>query len=358
MTSGRVTPTLLSGFSMAWCISSLLLLLISLSLIGCTREIVREVPVEVVVEKEVIREVPVEVVMVKEVEVPVEVVVVKEVEVPMEVVVVKEVIKEVEVPVEVVVVKEVIKEVEVVVTPTPASQEPLQSLSAPDIKSNIGNVLLVRPGRITYSHLPALGFSEGIPVTAVTGAAGARDIYEADGVDLDNSKFQGVLVAHTPSIGLLRKIHAFVYAGGNAAVFLNVCLASDLQTVFGFTCATFPKDARVQIGGPGKDFAPFWHGLNIHGGPYMKSEVQILPGQSDFTCIPKVHDETGTYCTAIYGKVEKGNFIFMIGNWAEIGRPGFPHYAYASSILQDSVIQDYDHKEAASRLLRWLVQRP
>ena len=194
MTSGRVTPTLLSGFSMAWCISSLLLLLISLSLIGCTREIVAEVPVEVVVEKEVIREVPVEVVVVKEVirEVPVEVVVVKEVvkevERPRRGVVEKEVIKEVEVPVEVVVVKEVIKEVEVVVTPTPASQEPLQSLSAPDIKSNIGNVLLVRPGRITYSHLPALGFSEGIPVTAVTGAAGARDIYEADGVDLDHSK--------------------------------------------------------------------------------------------------------------------------------------------------------------------------
>ena len=330
MTPGRVTPTLLSGFSMAWCISPSLLLLISLSLIGCTREIVREVPVEVVV--------------------------VKEVEVPVEVVVVKEVVKEV--PVEVVVVKEVVKEVEVVVTPTPASQEHLQPVSAPDIKSNIGNVLLVRPGRITYSHLPALGFSEGIPVTAVTGAAGARDIYEADGVDLDNSKFQGVLVAHTPPIRLLRKIHAFVYAGGNAAVFLNVCLASDLQTVFGFTCATFPKDARVQIGGPGKDFAPFWHGLNIHGGPYMNSEVQILPGQSDFTCIPKVHDETGTYCTAIYGKVEKGNFIFMIGDWAEIGRPGFPHYAYASSILEDSFIQDYDHKEAASRLLRWLVQRP
>ena len=308
MTPGRVTPTLLSGFSMAWCISPSLLLLISLSLIGCTREIVREVPVEVVVEKEVIKEVevPVEVVVVKEVERPVEVVVekevIKEVEVPVEVVVVKEVerprrvvvekevIKEVEVPVEVVVVKEVIKEVEVVVTPTPASQEPLQPVSAPDIKSNIGNVLLVRPGRITYSHLPALGFSEGIPVTAVTGAAGGRDIYEADGVDLDNSRFQGVLVAHTPSIGLLRKIHAFVYAGGNAAVFLNVCLASDLQTVFGFTCATFPKDARVQIGGPGKDFAPFWHGLNIHGGPYMNSEVQILPGQSDSTCIPKVHD--------------------------------------------------------------------
>ena len=378
MTSGSATPDPKSGFSMAWRAWLLLLVLISLSLLACTRETAGEVPVEVVVEKEV--EVPVEVVVVREVEVPVEVVVVREVEVPVEVVVVREVevpvevvvVREVEVPVEVVVVREVevpvevvvVREVEVpvevvvevVVTPTPASQENPKAVTAPDTNSNINNVLLVRPSKIAYSQLSALGFAEGIPVTVVTGAAPGRDLYQADDVDLDNSKFQGVFVAHTPSPGLLRKIHAFVYAGGNAAVFLNVCLAADLQNVFGFTCATFPRDSRVQIGGPGKDFAPFWDGLNIHGGPYMKSEVQILLGQSDFTCIPKVHDDTGEYCAAIYGKLAKGNVIFMIGDWAEIGVPGYPHYAYASSIFSDSSIHDYDHKEAASRLLRWLIQ--
>ena len=70
-------------------------------------EVVREVPVEVVVEKEVVREVPVEKIVTQEV--------VKEVTVPGETVVVeKEVIKEVQVPGETVVVtQEVVKEVPV-----------------------------------------------------------------------------------------------------------------------------------------------------------------------------------------------------------------------------------------------------
>ena len=75
------------------------------------KEVVKEVPVEVVVEKEVVKEVEVEVVVEKEVvkEVPKEVVVTKEVvkEVPVEVVVEKEVVKEV--PVDRVVEKEVVK---------------------------------------------------------------------------------------------------------------------------------------------------------------------------------------------------------------------------------------------------------
>ena len=84
-----------------------------------TREVVKEVPVEVVVEKEVIKEVEVPVVVREQVikEVPVEVVVerevIREVEVPIEVVVEREVIREVEVPV---VVKEVeIREIEKIV---------------------------------------------------------------------------------------------------------------------------------------------------------------------------------------------------------------------------------------------------
>ena len=67
------------------------------------KEVVKEVPVEVVVEKEVVREVPVETVMIKEV--PVEKIVKEIVEVE------KEVVKEV--PVEVVVEREVVKTVEV-----------------------------------------------------------------------------------------------------------------------------------------------------------------------------------------------------------------------------------------------------
>ena len=101
------------------------------SALACTREVVREVPTEVVVEKVVTEtvEVPGETVVVekevvKEVMVPGETVVVekevvKEVEVPGETVVVeKEVVKTVEVPGETVVVeKEVIREVEVMAQP-------------------------------------------------------------------------------------------------------------------------------------------------------------------------------------------------------------------------------------------------
>ena len=91
---------------------------------ACTREVVKEVPVEVVVEKEVVKEVMVpgetivvekEVVKEVSVEVVVEKEVVKEVMVPGETIVVeKEVVKEVMVPGETVVVeKEVVKTVEV-----------------------------------------------------------------------------------------------------------------------------------------------------------------------------------------------------------------------------------------------------
>ncbi len=72
----------------------LMLGLLSVLVVGCTREIVKEVPQEVVVEKEVVKEVPVEVVVSREVvkEIPVQVVVEKEVvrEVPRDVVVERE----------------------------------------------------------------------------------------------------------------------------------------------------------------------------------------------------------------------------------------------------------------------------
>ena len=94
-------------------------------LAACTREVVKEVPVEKVVTKEVVKEIPVE----KIVEVEKEVV--KTVEVDRVVEVEKEVVKEVQVPGETVVVeKEVVREVRlpgetvvVVATPVPAGEE-------------------------------------------------------------------------------------------------------------------------------------------------------------------------------------------------------------------------------------------
>ena len=88
--------------------------------------VIKEVPVEVIVEKEVVKEVPVEVVVEKEV--------VREVQVPSETVVrTKEVIKEV--PVEVVVTQEVVKELPVLALPAapqgPAGPQGAQSQRGP-----------------------------------------------------------------------------------------------------------------------------------------------------------------------------------------------------------------------------------
>ena len=90
-----------------------ILALVAISMVAaCAETTVKEVPVEVIVEKEIIKEVPVDRIVMQEV--------VKEVQVPGETVVVeKEVVKEVMVPGETAVItKEVIKEipVEVVVT--------------------------------------------------------------------------------------------------------------------------------------------------------------------------------------------------------------------------------------------------
>ena len=85
-----------SSFKRPLWLSLLVISLLAILLVGCTREVVKEVPREVVVEKEVveIQEVPVEVVVEREVvkEIPVQMVVEKEVvrEVPREVVVERE----------------------------------------------------------------------------------------------------------------------------------------------------------------------------------------------------------------------------------------------------------------------------
>ena len=72
-------------------LSVLTLFILSLAAAACAGEtVVKEVPVEVVVEREVVREVPVEKIVTQEV--------VKTVEVPVEKIVTQEVIKEVMVP--------------------------------------------------------------------------------------------------------------------------------------------------------------------------------------------------------------------------------------------------------------------
>jgi len=128
-----------------WQVLPLLGVLALFVLVACTKEVVKEVPVEKVVIQEVIKEVPVEkivevekeVVRTVEVEkvVTVEKEVLKEVEVPGKTIVVeveKEVVRTVEVPGETIVVtKEVVKEVQVVVTPVPGSQAVFGLWSSP-----------------------------------------------------------------------------------------------------------------------------------------------------------------------------------------------------------------------------------
>ncbi len=142
---------------------------------ACTREVVKEVPVEVVVEKEVVREVQVpgetvvvekEVVKEVKVEVPGETVVVeKEVvkEVPVEVVVEKEVIKEVKVPGETVVVeKEVVKEVEVevVVEKEVVKEVPKEVVVTKEV---IKEIVVERPGEEKVLNIRMANMPPSLP---------------------------------------------------------------------------------------------------------------------------------------------------------------------------------------------------
>ena len=143
----------------------LLVISLTLTLMACTDEVIREVPVEKIVTQEVVREVPVEkivevertVVETVEIEKPVEVIkeVVKEVRVPGETVVVeKEVVRTVEVEVRVpgetvVVEKEVVRTVEVVVTAVPAEGEP--GLAKPVAVSNPPGKSKQAAGDVVYA---------------------------------------------------------------------------------------------------------------------------------------------------------------------------------------------------------------
>ena len=158
-----------------------------LLLAACTREVVKEVPVEKVVTKEVVKqvEVPGETVVVekevvKQVQVPGETVVVveevvKEVMVPGETVVVeveKEVVKEVEVPGETVVVEkvvtkevpvEVVRREQVIVTPTPTNVElPVTGSHMRVAVQQVGPALYHRPAATFpfYTSTIFLGIGE------------------------------------------------------------------------------------------------------------------------------------------------------------------------------------------------------
>ena len=159
----------------------LLVISLALTLMACTDEVVREVPVEKIVTQEVVREVPVEkivevekrVVETVEIEKPVEVIkeVVKEVQVPGETIVVEKVVTEVkevevQVPVEKVVTqireveKEVVRTVEVVVTAVPAEGGP--GLAKPVAVSDPPGKSKQAAGNVVYAATAAGQFYGGI----------------------------------------------------------------------------------------------------------------------------------------------------------------------------------------------------
>lgn len=306
--------------------------LLSAVAIGCSSEPV-EVVVEKIVEVEVIKEVPVEVVVEKVVEVEKIVEVVKEIEVAETSSI--PALRATAMPVP-------------IATPAPRATATPVPTATPAPTDVLLLALYGEKGNRysdyswAYSHLPALGFSNGIPITVTR--------YETPNV----SDYAGVLVARVPEWGGMSEVHSYVYSGGNAAVFVDTCDTDDaenLQADFGITCAKMPsRDYRIQ--GSGEQFAPFWDGLTISlFGAIVR--VQLLPGQSEFTCIEAWDEESGTFCSALYGSVGKGNVIFMISGLD-------PYCTYArdcpDNILNDRYINHYDHKEAASRLLRWLVR--
>ena len=139
------------GWAAAAVGASMLLLLAA----ACGETVVKEIPVEKIVEKEVVREVPVEVEKIVEVEREV----VKEVvrEVPVEVVKEVEVIKEV--PKVITEEKVVVREVEkvVVATPVPAGQEPFLLKTLDPFPKRGGQLILAAHGPPAHFDLLQAG---------------------------------------------------------------------------------------------------------------------------------------------------------------------------------------------------------
>ena len=76
--------------------------------------------------------------------------------------------------------------------------------------------------------------------------------------------------------------------------------------------------------------------------------LTLYPGQSgDFTCAATIDIPTGAVCTALQGTVGEGKVIFIVGTWI-----------WEGGWLEDRYFHFRDHKEAASRLLHWLVEEP
>ena len=181
--------------------------------VACTKEVIKEVPVEkqVIVEKEVVRvervEVPVEtiievekeVVKTVEVEVPVivEKEVIREVEVPVQVIVEKEVIVEVEVPGETIIVeKEVVKTVEVekivtiIATAVPTVKFTREDLPVPGsaltmAHSSVGPAVYHRPNAHSPWYTAMLNWGIGETLVDYDGQVDSGMIAETWEVDAD-----------------------------------------------------------------------------------------------------------------------------------------------------------------------------
>ena len=298
-------------------------------------EVVREVEVPVDVEKVV------EVEKIVRVEVPVEVekIVFKEVPVEVEKVVIKEV------PVEVV--KEVEVVVEKVVTPTPVPTP---------VTADTGVLFIDNHDWAKYTNLPAIGFSEGIPVTVT-------DDQDAAIPFLNIAEYRAVLVTNTPNAQLLRALYDYVHSGGNAAVFMELCDSEALQAEFKVACANTPHTFFLQ--GRGEWYAPFWNGLTIASSDLdprygHRARVHFLAGQTDFTCVRRTHPEIGSFCTAVYGKVGRGKAIFLTNsaNYGCTNPYSSPYSSCPSHFLEDRSIHLKDNTEAAARLFHWLVEGP
>ena len=193
---------------------------------------------------------------------------------------------------------------------------------------------------VNYTHFSALEFTEGISVDKVID----------DGWTSANFKrHRGVIVVgERPTFNLLKKVREFVFSGGNAALFFFQCetgLQKDLQLSFEISCA----DARLLVNERrrGEQMAPFLHGLVMD---ITEISIDFVPGPSRrFECVAKLQWEDRTGCTALSGNVGNGKAIF-------IDRGTSYSYASAPTWFEDEHFHDADHREAASKLLNWLVE--
>ena len=157
-----------------------------------------------------------------------------------------------------------------------------------------------------------------------------------------------IVVGERLTFTLLKKVREFVFSGGNAALFIFQCetgLQKDLQLSFEISCA----DARLLVNERrrGEQMAPFLHGLVMD---IREISIDFVPGPSRrFECVAKLQGEDRTGCTALSGNVGNGKAIFM-------DRGTLYSYASAPAWFEDKHFHDADHREAASKLLNWLVE--